>query len=207
MIKKILLIVSMLLPATAFSMPMSYKMVFEVQEKIYTRPVPNYQTACLSPVLATGAFECNSIIAVGSLHFGSFSVDATGLLSAFRIQIGSIIWDLLDPNSQLSAFRNPSQGLGAPDPGFVLKNGLITGFSGGVSGKADVPFIDWKSATGSANKFSAFDLPGVNLKGDFRIHKIPEPNIMFLFLFSIILIFKKNTFSLPQPAEQEPGYQ
>lgn len=109
------------------------------------------------------SFGC---IEAGDSFSGSFAVDTAilgsdGLTQSaaihdFYLPFGSLVYATGPLNTALAGFRNPA--LGAAAPGFLIENGQVVDFFGGVYSFADSPFIDMNGSYSVArNHFYAYD--------------------------------------------------
>lgn len=123
---------------TLMAAPVTYGLTFHVQETRVNGGAPS-----TADTFYSGSFVVDDSI------LGSDGINKAGVVSAFRIDFGSFVWDMNDATSQFAGFRGPD-GLGASSPGFDVVDGQITNLRGGVFGGADFPFVDFSTS---------FDLP------------------------------------------------
>lgn len=128
--------------------------------------------------------------------------DRIGGLVSLDLNIAGVNWgyDILTGYSgSLWGFRSSDE-FGAASPSFIINEGQLVGWTGGVYGRADTPFIDF-----SDTRFSSIDagLSG-NVSGDTkftRVESVPEPNGLYLLMIGLIgivvILRKKKRFLSP----------
>jgi hypothetical protein len=155
--------------------------------------------------------QMDSRLQVGNSYLGSLIVDdgllladginKVGVVSAFRIQMEDVIWDLnlATPLNEFLGFRGP-EGLGSTSPGFDVLGGSVTNLRGGVFGSSDFPFVDFSTNSHSAfsrsanacganptycgnaaNYFSTNNQLGI-FGGSMLVYDVPQPATVLLFL-------------------------
>jgi hypothetical protein len=173
------------LASTAVADPIDYVVRLEVQAKTVIFSIPDD--------IGFGG------VSVGDVYWGTFTSDDSvllmdgdevpGLFSAFRVQLGGLVWDMSDAGSAFSGFRGPlvyggSASLGAPSPGVRVSGGEIVDLYGGVHGSDDIPFVDF----GGVNDFLAYD-GAVQLAGSLTVAPIPEPSTLVLLGLCVVGLF------------------
>ena len=159
--------------------------------------------------------QADSRLQLGNSYRGWVTIDNSilttdgknmaGAVSAFRIQMENIIWDLngATPHNEFHGFRGPD-GLGSFSPGFDVTTGRITNLRGGVYGETDYPFVDFSSDTrlpydwtgsacgantaycgNSANAFSTRNALGT-FGGSMMVFEIAEPQTLLLLLTAML---------------------
>ena len=132
-------------------------------------------------LLATSNFSMTHLL----LTDGLYSLP----LKSWRIQIGTVNWDLNDPSSDLVGFRGAGY-CGGPEtpggnPGFFIADGVVTGFCGGPASYLDAPFIDFDYLYGPG-RFGTADLWQNYLSGTYRIERVVEPGTLALLSLGLL---------------------
>jgi hypothetical protein len=182
------------LSITANATPVAYGLEFQVQ----------YVDTQLDSRLQVGKSYAGFLTVDDSI-LAADGLNMAGLVSAFRIQMEDVIWDLnfADPENEFHGFRGP-EGLGASSPGFDVTSGRLTNLRGGVFGFSDFPFVDFStdahassrrsaSACGAnsmycgnaANAFATNNTLGI-FGGSMLIHELPEPSAFLLLLVALL---------------------
>jgi hypothetical protein len=116
--------------------------------------------------------------------------DRIGGLVSLDLNLAGVNWDydISSGNSgSLWGFRS-SHGLGAVSPSFIINDGQLVGWEGGVYGSGDAPFIDFFDT-----RFASIDagLSG-RILGDTKftlVEAVPEPNGTFLLMIGLGGVF------------------
>jgi hypothetical protein len=126
--------------------------------------------------------------------------DRIGGLVSLNLDLAGVNWgyDALTGNSgSLWGFRS-SSGIGAVSPSFMIKDGQLVGWEGGVFGSGDAPFIDFFDT-----KFASIDAGSSGqITGDTkftRVESVPEPGGIFLLMIGlcgIVVITRKRKISI-----------
>lgn len=159
--------------------------------------------------------QMDSRLQVGNSYLGSLTVDdgiliadginKVGSVSAFRIQMENVIWDLnlASLSNAFLGFRGP-EGLGSSSPGFDVLGGSVTNLRGGVFGSSDFPFVDFSTNShgafsrsanvcganptycgNAANYFSTNNQLGI-FGGSMLVYDVPQPPALFLLLLGLL---------------------
>jgi hypothetical protein len=136
---------------------------------LYATPVTYNMTLTINSA-SSGRYPCDGFTfpqlgcfdpmpVPGDIFYGSFTIDdailssdgiKSGVLSSFRIEISNYVWDMNVDNPFFSGWRGPipeypqcTACLGAASPGFVVRNGIIVGLTGGLVGRGDATSVDF----------------------------------------------------------------
>ena len=122
--------------------------------------------------------------------------DRVGGLVSLDLNLAGVNWgyDILAGYSgSLCGFRS-SEELGAVSPSFIIKEGQLVGWSGGVFGGGDYPFIDF-SDTKFASMDAWFSGP---ISGDTKftlVETVPEPSgtlLLIMGLGGVLVVLRKK---------------
>ena len=154
----------------------------------------------------SGIENYHRIPPVGAVYTGSFSFDGDLLprdgdnvvvpLSTFRLQIENLVWDKNNPfdplhpatSSLFQGFRAPPIGFTDLSPGLEVRDGLITGLTGGVFSPSDLPNVSF-----FGNAFDSRDPRGIFADGTLEV-TVPaaSPLILLLGGLSACLAIKRK---------------
>lgn len=151
--------------------------------------------ACNPAPNGRNSFGC---LDVGDSFTGEFAVDSailatdgintTADIFDFFLPFGAAIYSTGPQNLTLLGFRNGSGFASAP--GFLIENGQVVDWVGGVFGGADVPFIDMYSPSGllARNRFRAFDGATVALGSLTIAAAVPEPETYAMMALGLVTV-------------------